>query len=160
MTSLQISPDTQTLLSNARDSTVRTWDIRPFAPADRRIRTFDGAPTGDELNLLKASWDKKGERIAAGGGDQAVAVWDANSGKLLHKLPGHRGAVNDVRFSPGEEPLCKLTFLASYILFCPQSGRPKRRLYVSPVLLELRTSYTSARSVSTRRGASNKKRKS
>ncbi|KAF2017578.1 WD40 repeat-like protein [Aaosphaeria arxii CBS 175.79] len=105
ITSLQLSPDNQTLLSNAHDSTVRTWDVRPFAPADRRIRTFDGAPTGQERNLLKASWDVKGERIAAGSGDQSIAIWDSRSGKLLNKLPGHKGAVNDVRFSPQEEPI-------------------------------------------------------
>jgi Prp8 binding protein len=107
VTSLQLSPDNQTLLSNAHDSTVRTWDVRPFAPADRRVLTFDGAPTGQERNLLKASWDSKGERIAAGSGDQSVAIWEARTGKLLNKLPGHRGAVNDVRFHPRDEPLCK-----------------------------------------------------
>ncbi|KAF2273393.1 cell cycle control protein-like protein cwf17 [Westerdykella ornata] len=105
VTSLQLSPDNMTLLSNAHDSTVRTWDVRPFAPADRRIRTYDGAPTGQERNLFKASWDPKGRKIAAGSGDQTVAIWDAGSGKLLSKLPGHRGAVNDVRFSPADESL-------------------------------------------------------
>ncbi|CAN9219152.1 unnamed protein product [Alternaria alternata] len=105
VTSLQLSPDNQTLLSNAHDSTVRTWDVRPFAPADRRIQTYDGAPTGQERNLLKASWDSKGEKIAAGSGDQSVAVWEARTGKLLNKLPGHRGAVNDVRFHPLGEPI-------------------------------------------------------
>lgn len=106
VTSLQLSPDNLTLLSNSHDSTVRTWDVRPFAPADRRIQTYDGAPAGQERNLLKASWDSKGQRIAAGSGDQSVAIWEARTGKLLSKLPGHRGAVNDVRFSPGED-LCK-----------------------------------------------------
>jgi Prp8 binding protein len=105
VTSLQLSPDNQTLLSNAHDSTVRTWDVRPFAPADRSVMTYDGAPTGQERNLLKASWDSKGEKIAAGSGDQSVAIWEARTGKLLHKLPGHRGAVNDVRFHPLGEPL-------------------------------------------------------
>ena len=107
VTSLQISPDNQTLLSNAHDSTVRTWDVRPFAPADRRIQTYDGAPTGQERNLLKASWDSKGERIVAGSGDQSVAIWEVRTGKLLNKLPGHRGAVNDVRFHPQGEPICE-----------------------------------------------------
>ncbi|OKL58624.1 hypothetical protein UA08_06221 [Talaromyces atroroseus] len=105
VTSLQISPDSQTLLSNSHDSTVRTWDIRPFAPADRSIRTFDGAPVGLEKNLIRASWDPKGEKIAAGSGDRSVVVWDVKTGKLLYKLPGHKGTVNDVRFSPNDEPI-------------------------------------------------------
>ena len=108
VTSLQVSPDAQTLLSNSHDGTVKTWDIRPFAPVDRHIRTYDGAPPGLERNLIRASWDPKGERITAGSGDRSVVVWDARSGKLLYKLPGHKGTVNDVRFSPGDEPISKL----------------------------------------------------
>jgi Prp8 binding protein len=103
ITSLRVSPDSQSLLSNSHDSTVRTWDIRPFAPANRHIRTYDGAPTGIEKNLLKAAWDPSGKRIAAGSGDRSVVVWDTTTGKLLSKLPGHKGAVNDVMFNPTEE---------------------------------------------------------
>ncbi|MCJ1301296.1 hypothetical protein MMC08_004095 [Hypocenomyce scalaris] len=105
ITSLEVSPDAQALLSNSHDGTVRTWDIRPFAPTDRHIRTYDGAPAGLEKNLIRASWDSKGQRIAAGSGDRSAVVWDARSGKLLYKLPGHKGTVNDVRFAPGAEPI-------------------------------------------------------
>lgn len=107
ITSLQVSPDAQALLSNSHDGTVRTWDIRPFAPTDRHVRTFDGAPAGLEKNLIRASWDAKGQRVAAGSGDRSVVVWDARSGKLVYKLPGHKGTVNDVRFAPGDEPISK-----------------------------------------------------
>ncbi|MCJ1350265.1 MAG: hypothetical protein MMC33_000246 [Icmadophila ericetorum] len=106
--SLQVSPDTQSLLSNSHDGTVRTWDVRPFAPSDRHIKTYDGAPSGLERNLIRASWDPKGEKIAAGSGDRSVVVWDVRSGRLLYKLPGHKGTVNDVRFSPSEEPISEL----------------------------------------------------
>ncbi|KGO39206.1 hypothetical protein PEX1_093190 [Penicillium expansum] len=105
ITSLQISPDSQTLLSNSHDSTVRTWDIRPFAPANRQVKTYDGAPVGLEKNLIRASWDPKGDKIAAGSGDRSVVVWETKTGKLLYKLPGHKGTVNDVRFSPNDEPI-------------------------------------------------------
>lgn len=121
ITSLQISPDGQTLLSNSHDSTVRTWDIRPFAPAERHIRTYDGAPTGIEKNLIRASWDRTGGKIAAGSGDRSVVVWETRSGKLLYKLPGHKGTVNDVRFTPGEEPISKYTPFSRARLGAPQS---------------------------------------
>ncbi|KAL9094027.1 MAG: hypothetical protein Q9165_003697 [Trypethelium subeluteriae] len=107
VTSLEVSPDSQLLLSNSHDSTVRTWDIRPFAPLDRHIKIFDGAPAGLEKNLIRASWDSKGQRIAAGSGDRTAVVWDAGNGRLLYKLPGHKGTVNDVRFAPGDEPIRK-----------------------------------------------------
>jgi len=100
ITSLAISPDSQSLLSNSHDNTVRTWDVRPFAPQNRQIRVFDGAQAGLEKNLIRASWDAEGKRIAAGGGDGTVTIWNSATGKLLHKLPGHKGTVNDARISP------------------------------------------------------------
>ncbi|KAG9684864.1 WD40 repeat-like protein, partial [Aureobasidium melanogenum] len=105
ITSLAVSPDSQTLLSNSHDSTVRTWDIRPFAPTERHIRTFDGATAGMDKYLTKATWDTKGKRIAAGSGDRSVVIWEASTGKLLQKLPGHKGSINDVRFAPNDVPL-------------------------------------------------------
>lgn len=105
---------------------MRTWDVRPFAPADRRIQTYDGAPTGHERNLLKASWDSTGEKIAAGGGDQNVTIWEARTGKLLNKLPGHRGAVNDVRFHPLGEPLSKCPAVSSWRVLDVMDRRSSR----------------------------------
>lgn len=39
VTSLSVSPDGQSILSNSMDSTVRSWDIRAFAPSNRLINT-------------------------------------------------------------------------------------------------------------------------
>lgn len=105
VTSLEVSPDGQYLLSNSQDSTVRTWDVRPFAPKDRAISLFDGAPAGFEKTLIRASWSPNGDKICAGAGDRTVVVWDTRTGRLLYKLPGHKGAVNDVRFSPSEDTI-------------------------------------------------------
>jgi len=107
VTSLRVSPDSQSLLSYGMDSTARTWDIRPFAPTERHIRTFDGAPTGLEKNLIRASWDADGRKLAAGGGDGTVVVWSNDDGKLLYKLPGHKGTVNCAEFNPGKDPIRK-----------------------------------------------------
>lgn len=100
VTSLEVSPDSQMLLSNSFDNTVRTWDIRPFASDSRGLKTYDGTVSGPEKNLYKATWDGAGRRIAAAAGDGTAVVWEATSGKLINKVPGHKGAVNDVRFSP------------------------------------------------------------
>ena len=133
ITSLAVSPDSQTLLSNSHDSTVRTWDIRPFAPADRHIKTYDGARSGLEKNLIRASWSPKGDKIAAGSGDRTAVVWDAKTTKLLYKLPGHKGTVSDVQFSPSDEPISKSPFrmINLYrLLICLQLSRaPPTRLY-------------------------------
>lgn len=107
VTSLEVSPDAQTLLSYSHDGTARTWDIRPFAPVDRQVKAYVGAPAGMEKNLIRASWDASGKRIASGSGDGTAVVWDAQSTKMLYKLPGHKGTVNDVRFASGEETISK-----------------------------------------------------
>jgi Prp8 binding protein len=105
VTGLRISPDSQSLLSYAMDSTARTWDIRPFAPTERGIRTFDGAQIGIEKNLIRASWDPAGKQVAVGSGDGSVVIWSNDTGKLMYKLPGHKGTVNCAEFAPETEPL-------------------------------------------------------
>ena len=35
VTGLQLSPSGTHLLSNSMDNTLRTWDVRPYAPKDR-----------------------------------------------------------------------------------------------------------------------------
>jgi Prp8 binding protein len=105
VTSLRVSPDSQSLLSFSMDSTARTWDIRPFAPTERNIRTFDGANVGLEKNLVKGSWDTAGKKIAVGSGDGSVIIWSSDTGKLSYKLPGHKGTVNCAEFAPGTEPI-------------------------------------------------------
>lgn len=105
ITTLRVSPDSQSLLSYAMDSTARTWDIRPFAPTERAIRTFDGAPVGIDKNLIKGSWDADGKKIAVGAGDGTMVVWSSDNGKLLYKLPGHKGTVNVAEFSPSGDPV-------------------------------------------------------
>jgi Prp8 binding protein len=107
ITSLRVSPDSQSLLSYSMDSTVRTWDVRPFAPTERHIRTFDGASMGIEKNLVKASWDEEGKKIAVGSGDGTVVIWSSDTGKLLYKLPGHKGGVNCAEFNPGSDPISR-----------------------------------------------------
>jgi len=102
ITSLAVSPDGTTLLSNSMDNTVKLWNIQPFAPANRLLRSLEGAPHSFEKNLHRASWSPDGQRIAAGSGDRSVVIWDANSGRIDYKLPGHTGSVNDVSFSPIE----------------------------------------------------------
>lgn len=69
---------------------------------------YEGAPAGIEKTLIRASWSPKGDKIGAGGADGSTCVWDVDSKKLLYKLPGHRGTVNDMRFSPMDtEPISK-----------------------------------------------------
>lgn len=102
ITSLAVSPDGTTLLSNSADNTVKLWNIQPFAPANRLIRSLEGAPQSFEKNLHRAAWSADGQRVGAGSGDRTVVIWDVGTGLMGWKLPGHTGSVNDVTFSPTE----------------------------------------------------------
>ncbi len=129
VTSLRISPDMQSLLSYSMDSTARTWDVRPFAPTERHIRTFDGAAMGLEKNLIRASWSADGKKVAAGAGDGTVVIWSNDTGKLLFKLPGHTGTVNCAEFAPGKDPISEFGSCTVGLL----RGGPELILRTSPL---------------------------
>lgn len=102
VTGLSLSPDGSHVLSNSMDNTVRMWDIRSYVPGARCVKTFQGHQHNFEKNLLRCAWSMEGDMVAAGSGDRFVYIWDVNQRRILYKLPGHNGGVNDVAFSPCE----------------------------------------------------------
>lgn len=107
------------------DNSVRIWDIRAFAPTNRLLHTFaEGVNVGIEKNLIRASWSPQGDKVAAGSGDRTVAIWDVDSKKMLYKLPGHRGSVNDVRFSPTEPIGKSFQYFLDELLFLSITVQP------------------------------------
>jgi WD40 repeat protein len=65
--------------------------------------------------MLRCAWSPDGSKVAAGSSDRFVYVWDTTSRRILYKLPGHNGSVNDLDFHP-KEPISKLYFLS-----CPHN---------------------------------------
>ncbi|WVR09291.1 hypothetical protein IAU60_006356 [Kwoniella sp. DSM 27419] len=101
--SLALSPNGHYLATYALDSALIIYDVRPFSSDPMRVyRSLTGAPAGFEQTLIRVSWSKhdNGARIAAGGGDRTVTVWDVDTGKVAYKLPGHKGTVTGVDFHP------------------------------------------------------------
>jgi WD40 repeat protein len=72
-----------------------------------------GAPAGFENALFKGTWSRSdgGGRVAVGGADRTVTVWNVESGQIQYKLPGHKGTVTCVDFHP-KEPI-STSFLLS-----------------------------------------------
>ncbi|KAH8118821.1 WD40 repeat-like protein [Phellopilus nigrolimitatus] len=104
-TSLSLSPNGHFLLSPSFASQTLIHDVRPFSPSPSRVhRTLLGAPAGFEHTLLRGAWsrDDGGGRVAVGGADRMVCIWDVESAKILYKLPGHKGTVTAVDFHPKE----------------------------------------------------------
>lgn len=104
ITGLSLSPDGYHLLSNSMDNTLKSWDVRPYAPVNRLEKTFLGHQHNFEKNLLRCAWSPNGNMVTAGSADRNVYIWSYNNCDILYKLPGHRGTVNEVVFSP-REPL-------------------------------------------------------
>lgn len=115
VTSLALSPSGTHLLSAAADDTCKIWDVRPFAPSTnassptedpRQYRSLPGAPSGFEGWLRKASWDRDGSRVAVGGADRCVTIYNVEQNRLTHKLPGHTGFTTAIAFSPKDNIVC------------------------------------------------------
>lgn len=102
VTGIKLSPCGSYALTNGMDNTLRIWDIRPYAPAERCIKVFTGHQHNFEKNLLRCAWSTCGTRVSCGSADRFVNIWDVNTGRIVYKLPGHNGSVNDVDFHPKE----------------------------------------------------------
>lgn len=58
-------------------------------------------------NLLKCAWSPDGSKVSSGSSDRFHYIWDTTSRRILYKLPGHNGSVNDIDFHP-KEPIGSL----------------------------------------------------
>lgn len=126
ITSLRLSPSGSYLLSLSLDSSLKVWDVRPFAvasttsadgsgddpTAQRLSQTLSGALASNESLLIRASWSRDGKRITSGSGDRTCVVWDVESSRILYKLPGHRGTCTAAALHP-TEPIGKWTDVGS-----------------------------------------------
>jgi len=124
ITSLSLSKDENYLLSNGMDNIICVWDIRPYISihdnnnnendyknsfnkdseisSKRLTQKLIGSQHGNEALLIKANWSADGSKICCGSSDRMVYIFDVQTGKNTHRLPGHKGSVNEVDFHPLE----------------------------------------------------------
>src|SRR6266699_1167899 len=69
---------------------------KPPAPPGTTLYTYHG----HTFPVLAASWSPKGGRIASGGRDMLVQVWNASNGGDIAIYKGHTGDVQTVAWSP------------------------------------------------------------
>jgi WD40 repeat protein len=85
-------PNSETLISGGRDSTINLWNT----VTRKRSKIL----TGHENPLRTVAASPDGTLLASGGEDTRIALWNIGSGKLLRLLEGNAGFVNSVAFSP------------------------------------------------------------
>ncbi|KAF8819855.1 U5 snRNP-specific protein [Cardiosporidium cionae] len=102
ITGLDVSKDGRYLLSNSMDQTIRLWNIQPYLDGKRCMGIMNGATHNFEKNLLRVRWNSSDSLFAAGSADRYVYVWCMKTSRLLYRLPGHNGSVNEVCFHPYE----------------------------------------------------------
>jgi len=73
---------------------------QPAAPASRPVGTTLYTYRGHSNIVWKVAWSPDGKRIASGGDDDTVQVWDATTGGNVYTYRGHSHAVLAVAWSP------------------------------------------------------------
>jgi RNA polymerase sigma factor (sigma-70 family) len=106
-----------------------------FALLDEKTIYLDDVETGGEARRLQAdsfpntlAFSPNGRWLAAGDDQKVVYLWDASTGKLVHRLGDHRRGVYTVAFAPDGKLLASGGEDQIIRLFDPQTGKEVRRL--------------------------------
>ncbi|CAI6333849.1 unnamed protein product [Periconia digitata] len=123
LTSVAVSPTSDTLFAGCWDKSIWTWSISTGKP----VRKLQGHSDFVKALLLITLRGGK-ELLVSGSADATIVVWDAQSGEQLHKLKGHtRGvlalALDSFEHEPGTSDTA--------VIFSAGSDREIRRWSIS-----------------------------
>jgi WD40 repeat protein len=125
---LTFSPGGGALASGGEDGAVRLWDVQ----TGELLRAWEGHGTARKGALVPGgvwslAFSPDGGVLASGGRDEAVRLWDAQTGELLRALEGDDRLVWCLAFSPGGGALAS-TYDWAVRLWDPQTGELLRAL--------------------------------
>jgi U3 small nucleolar RNA-associated protein 12 len=94
------------------DGSIRLWSYSPSDPTSEASETVTF--NGHKKSPTTMSWDQDGSRLASGGTEGEIVVWDTVAEVGLFRLKGHRGPVTGIRFIP--HPVLPVTAHPGYLL--------------------------------------------
>ena len=100
---VSISPDGKILASADEKNLIKLWDIKTgqelhtLNGQKEEIYTISFSPDGQ---ILATAGRQFGEADKAAQVKNSITLWDVETGKELHTLPGHFNRINSLQFSP------------------------------------------------------------
>eukprot|EP01027_Heterolobosea_sp_BB2_P007311 GEZU01010896.1.p1 GENE.GEZU01010896.1~~GEZU01010896.1.p1 ORF type:complete len:413 (+),score=100.46 GEZU01010896.1:164-1240(+) len=89
ITSVCISPDTTTVLTNSKDNTLKLYDIRKL----QELATFKHVDYKNMISYNRACFSPDGAYIAVGSSHGQVLVWNTRTLTFESMLKGHKNSV-------------------------------------------------------------------
>eukprot|EP00043_Microstomoeca_roanoka_P016617 m.170833 g.170833 ORF g.170833 m.170833 type:complete len:635 (-) comp16490_c2_seq1:462-2366(-) len=94
ITSLSLSEDSSYFLVNLNSAVIQLYSIE----SRRLVREYTGHT--QTRFIIRSGFGVHDKFVVSGSEDGAVCIWHKDSGRLLSRLKGHEGSVNDVAWHP------------------------------------------------------------
>jgi WD40 repeat protein len=104
------APDGRTLAAFQRANTIQLWDVptrslRTNLVIDPQPATVGMFPPDFRFFSSPAAFSPDGRVMAAGCADDAIRLWEVDTGKLISTCTGHKQAVSSLAFAPDGKTL-------------------------------------------------------
>lgn len=99
ITSLAVNRDNSMLVARSTRGAVSTFNAKAVVAANVSRSSpyvYDGAPSGNEMKLIRCCFSADSSRLISGSDDKSVTVWDVTSRRVLNKYAGHEASTLDV----------------------------------------------------------------